>query len=163
MLVDFNSMPDTARVWVYQSNRPLTDSENQQLGERARVFAEQWQSHGRPVAASALLTYNRFLVFFADESSAAVSGCSIDSSVAFVREIESEFNLNFFDRMQVVYLKDVEKNEIDHFDFRNFKDLQKEGSLSSSSLIFNNLVQNKGEFLQSWQTPIADSWLAAQL
>lgn len=163
MLVDFHAMPDTARIWIYQSNRPLSDDECNQLAQKASEFAANWQSHGRPVTASSLVTYNRFLVFFADEAQSQVSGCSIDSSIDFVRQAEAELGVNFFDRMQVVYLSDEESKQIDHFDFRDFKKLQEAGKLNSNSLIFNNLVKNKGEFLASWQSRIANSWLAAQL
>ena len=53
--------------------------------------------------------FNRFLVVFVDEKIAQASGCSIDKSVHFVKQLEDEFHINFFDRTLIAY---KEGNEI---------------------------------------------------
>ena len=39
------------------------------------------------------LKYNQFIILMADESIASVSGCSIDSSVGVIREIEKHLSI----------------------------------------------------------------------
>ena len=54
---------------------------------------------------------NRFLILAVDESQASASGCSIDSSVKFVKAMESELGTDFFNRMNLVILNAKEELE----------------------------------------------------
>ena len=45
------------------------------------------------------LFFGQFIVLLADETATGVSGCSTDSSVRLVKDIEQRFTVNMFDRM----------------------------------------------------------------
>ncbi|RYF58255.1 MAG: hypothetical protein EOO39_34485, partial [Cytophagaceae bacterium] len=81
MYVDFDKLPDTARVWVYQADRPLSDGEVNTISESLQQALNQWAAHGQPLLASAQVIENRFVVIGVDESYTLPSGCSIDASV----------------------------------------------------------------------------------
>jgi len=91
-----NNLPSTSRVWIYQSNRILTDADVNKANELIQGFLPQWKSHGKDLAASIETLHNLFIVVTADEGVEAPSGCSIDSSVKLVKEIGVALNVDFF-------------------------------------------------------------------
>src|SRR5687768_12164030 len=103
-----NVLPSGSRVWVYQSVRKLSQEEAKQIGEKIKQFVSTWTSHKEGVAGFGALLYDRFVVLMADEQVTGVSGCSLDSSVHFIKEIEKEAGTNFFDRWNIAYKKDGE-------------------------------------------------------
>lgn len=154
MLVSLLEIHETAKVWVYQSNRNLTVEEVVKIDAIIENFVINWQSHQIPVKGYGKTYYNRFIVFFADETSTLVSGCSIDSSVKVVKQIESEFKITCFDRMQICI---ENENIIESIHFTTIKDAIKSGKINQNSFIFNNLVANKKEWEQNWRQPVLQS------
>ena len=98
MYIDFDRLPDEARVWVYQADRRLTDEEVTTIEKTLQVALSQWAAHGQPLLASARVAENRFLVLGVDEGYSLPSGCSIDSSVRTVQEVGRQIGVDFFDR-----------------------------------------------------------------
>ena len=45
MLVDFDSLSDTARVWIYQCNRALTEGELSEIEADIKEYLSGWVSH----------------------------------------------------------------------------------------------------------------------
>ena len=154
----YKDLPAQARVWIYQSNRALTTEEVAVAQERLGQFVEQWQSHGKPVRARAEVLYQHFLVLLVDESYEAPSGCSIDSSVAVVKELEREFDVDFFDRMIFTYIQ--EDGTVATADRTTFAELYAQNQIGASTTVFNNLVATKAAFEDNWKVRLADSWHA---
>ena len=96
-------MPSDARVWVYQSNTVLSDVEVNAIKNDGAGFIAEWAAHGASLKASFDILFCRFIVIAVDEQQALATGCSIDKSVKFVKELEQKYNLNLFDRMPVSY------------------------------------------------------------
>src|ERR1700744_2326032 len=99
---------ENSRVWIYQSDRKLTDAETQQIQQYLNSFTTQWTAHNNQLKAKGEVRYNRFLVLIVDESQAGASGCSIDKSVNFMKRLEQQFGINLFDRFNLAY-RDGEK------------------------------------------------------
>src|ERR1700709_2004275 len=97
---DFNA---NSRVWVYQSSRLFTLGEALEIEVLLEDFATSWLSHGTPVKGYANLLFGQFIALMADESAAGVSGCSTDSSVRLIKEIEKLFNVSLFDRQLLAF------------------------------------------------------------
>src|SRR6476646_10689610 len=93
-----------SRVWIYQSSRSLHINESIEIKNMLQQFVVQWNSHGEAVKGFGELLFNQFIVLIADESAMGVSGCSTDSSVRLIREIESRFNINLFDRQMLAFV-----------------------------------------------------------
>src|SRR5688500_18680711 len=98
---DFN---DNSRVWVYQSNRLFSLHEAFQIEDLLKAFVSNGHSHGTPVTGYANLFFGQFIVIVADETRSGVSGCSTDSSVRLIKDIELLFNVNLFDRLLLGFL-----------------------------------------------------------
>ena len=156
MLSPLESLSSHARVWIYQSNRKFTEDEAEYIANQAEKFVSQWAAHGQELKSTFQVLRNQFLVFFVDEDHNSASGCSIDSSVNFVKSLESKFGLNFFDRTLVAV---SDQEDVTLFSLSEIKQKVAEGAINEQTMVFNNLVKDKREFEEAWVVPAKDSWL----
>jgi len=145
---------ENSRVWVYQSDRKLTDGEVIQLQILLDNFTAGWTAHNNQLKAKGEIRYNRFLILTVDENQAGASGCSIDKSVHFMKQVEQQFNINLFDRFNLAYR---EGNEVLSVPRHNFEELLKQGRITTNTIVFNNMVQNLNELQNKWEVPFKDS------
>lgn len=160
MYIPFESLPDNSRVWIYQSDREFTTEEALQIEEKGKEFVEHWTAHQQTLMAGFKIFHHIFLVLSADESHYGASGCSIDKSVHFISEIEKEFKVNLFNRLNLVYLQN-EKNHIVHFS--KFKELLVQQKVNLETKIFNNLISTKGDLSKCWLVNLNDSWVGEKI
>jgi len=151
----FRQLPLQSKVWIYQSSRELTEDEARQITALLHDFVQQWTSHSRKVIAKGAVLYNRFVVLAADETAFTVSGCSIDSSVNFIRQLERQFNLSLFDRLAIAY-RDNGKIHVAGRD--EFQHLINRGIVTQDTIVFNNLVSTVHDFQHRWEVPLSESW-----
>lgn len=151
---------EDSRVWIYQSSRMFLISEALEMEEMLQGFVQSWNSHGAPVKGYANLFFGRFLVFMADERATGVSGCSTDSSVRLVKNIESKFNVDMFNRQSLAF--DV-KDKIILIPLSQLTYAFENKFLNEDSLYFNNTVLTKKQLSENWIIPIKESWLMKQL
>src|ERR1700712_476692 len=88
---------ENSRVWVYQSDKQLSDADVIKLQVQLDNFTTGWTAHNNQLKAKAEIRYNRFIVLIVDESQAGASGCSIDKSVHFMQQVEQQFGIKLFD------------------------------------------------------------------
>ena len=150
----------SSRVWVYQSSRLFLLSEALEIEEMLQEFVQQWNSHGEPVKGYANLFFGQFIILMADETAAGVSGCSTDSSVRLIKNIESRFNVNMFDRQTLAF---VVKDKLQLLPFSQVGYAVQNNFIGPDTLYFNNLVQTKAELENNWIIPVKDSWLAKRI
>jgi hypothetical protein len=154
------SFHPSSRVWAYQSSRLFSMSEALEIEPMLNEFAAQWQSHGVPVKGAAYLFFGQFIILVADETATGVSGCSTDSSVRLIKDIEQRFSVNMFDRTMLAF---VIKDKIERLPMAQLSYAVENGFIDSDTLYFNNLVQTKEELETKWIIPVKDSWLAGRL
>jgi hypothetical protein len=144
-----------SRVWVYQSDRKLTTDEAVQIQMQLDNFTRSWTAHNNQLMAKAEIRYNRFLILIVDESQAGASGCSIDKSVNFMKQLEQHFGISLFDRFNLAYRSGEEVVSVPR---QQFEELLKGGQINTETIVFNNLVQNVTELQTKWEVPFKDSW-----
>ncbi|OJU76430.1 MAG: hypothetical protein BGO09_16025 [Bacteroidetes bacterium 47-18] len=149
-----------SRVWVYQSSRPFVEKEQREVQEQLEQFYLQWQAHGAPVKGWAQLLFGRFVVMMADERDVQVSGCSIDSSVRILKSLEKQYDVQLFDRLSITFLV---KDKPEVLPFSQVQYAIDKGYINGDTLLFNNVVTNRQELLESWLQPLKDSWLAGRV
>jgi hypothetical protein len=156
----FPEFPDHSKVWIYQADRFLDEQVSTEIQAKVDSFTREWSAHKLHVKASGLLLENLFLILVANETDVTVSGCSIDSSVRFIKELEQTYQLSFFNRMKIAY-RDGDKLRVDDA----FELLQKinSGAINSDLYVFNNTIQKLEDLKTKWLVPIADSWLGARI
>ncbi len=157
MYVPFDQLPDHSRLWIYQSSRPFSREEQLQISVGLRTFCEQWNAHQQPLNSSFDIRFDRFIILSVDEGVHAASGCSIDSSVAVIRQIAEQFGVDMFNRLDQALLLDKQVVVKSQAEIK--KELAAE-TLSEDTKVFNNLVKDLAEFKSGWIVPIADSWLS---
>ena len=155
MFVDFDSLPDNSKIWIYQSDRAFTQEEISIISERTIAFMEEWTRHGSNLRGSFTIKYNQFLVLAVDEDFNAVSGCSIDASVHFVQELEKIFNVEMMNKMKISF---KEKNHIRIVQMNAFKTYARENKITSQTVVFNHMISTKKELEGSWEVPAEQSW-----
>ena len=149
-----------SRVWIYQSNRLFSLPEALAIEDMLNDFTSKWLSHGVPVKGAAHLFFGQFIILLADEKATGVSGCSTDSSVRLIKDIEQRFGVNMFDRTTLAF---VVKDKIELLPLSQLQYAFGNGFIHSDTLYFNNLVQTKEELENGWIVPIKNSWLHSRL
>lgn len=107
MYLPIEQMPDHSRVWVYQANRPFSASETQAIENYLTPALTQWAAHGAGLNASFEIRFQQVIVIAVDETINAASGCSIDASTRWFKEMGAELGIDFFDRSTAIVEGDV--------------------------------------------------------
>lgn len=110
-----------SKVWVYQSDRKITVSEIETINNLCQNFIAKWAAHGTSLKSDFQVIDNYFLVLSVDENVASASGCSIDSSVKFVKELGARLGIDFFNRMNLIVNNGVEVKLIPFSDLLEYK------------------------------------------
>jgi hypothetical protein len=155
MLVNFNSLPGTARIWIYQCNRSFTDLEVEAITQSLTLFLKNWTAHGADLQAGFEIKYKRFIVIALDQQINAATGCSIDASVKFIQDLESIYKVDLMDKMNVSY---KQGDYVAYKSLIDFKKMAKDKAVSKNTIVFNNLVNSKAEYLEFWEVPASESW-----
>ncbi|OUR91840.1 ABC transporter ATPase [Flavobacteriales bacterium 34_180_T64] len=155
MLVDFNTLPDTSRVWVYQANRSFTEKEIEAIKGKLDIFIENWTAHGSDLQSSYDIVYKRFIVIGLNQDLNNATGCSIDASVHFIQQLEKDYAVDLMDKMNVSY---KQGEFIAYKTLVDFKKMAKDKAVSKNTIVFNNLVNNIAEFKENWEVPASESW-----
>lgn len=147
----------TSRVWIYQSSRLFQLSEVFELEEMMNHFISSWNSHGDPVKGYANLFFGQFIVLMADESQTGLGGCSTDSSIRFIKEVEKKFGVELLNRQMLAFLI---KDKVQLIPMAQLKYAMDNGFINEDTLYFDNSVLTKEAMLTRWITPAGKSWLA---
>ncbi|MDV3309783.1 MAG: hypothetical protein LOY03_13310 [Cyclobacteriaceae bacterium] len=156
MFVEFDQMPDSARVWIYMADRKLDAEDREVVNKVIGAFTAEWAAHGVPLRASYTLAEDRFLVMAVDESHHSPSGCSIDSSVGALRQVRDATGVDFLDRKGVPFSSG---DGIQIIRLDQLKQKYRDGVWNGRSLTFNILAKTVGEFRSAWKIPAEATWL----
>jgi hypothetical protein len=160
MIVSFDSLPETARVWVYQSDRRLTDQEVAILEKSTSEFLSDWEAHGAPLASGFKLLHHQFLIIGVDENANPVTGCSTDTKVRFIQLMKNKLGVDFFNRTRIALMVNDEVHLVE------LEDLKKGRStvpVQQETVTFNNLVNTKKQLVSDWMKPARETWIARYL
>lgn len=155
MYVDFSNLPPHSRIWIYQSNRKFSPEEEASIEKQTEEFLQQWTAHGQNLEAGFEIKHHRFIVIGLNQENASASGCSIDASVHFIQSLEKAYGLDLMDKMNVTFYNGP---HIAHKSLADFKAMAKARSVSPNTVVFNNLVNTKAEYLDHWEVPAKESW-----
>jgi hypothetical protein len=155
-----NQLPENfspqSKLWIYQCSRAFSENETPLLNDRLTVFAKQWTAHNQQLQAFGKVIEDRFILLMVDETQNDASGCSIDKSVHFLKELEKEFQVEFFNRMLLNYKAD---GKIITAEISDIQHLVQEGFIKEDTLVFNPLVSTKREYENTFLQPFHNSWL----
>lgn len=143
----FESFPNNSQVWIYSSDRFFTEKENEFISSNLDAFIAEWATHGTDLFADSAILYNSFIVIVSDEEKVKSSGCSIDRSIRFIKDLGKELNIDFFNRLNVTLEKEEELKRI------HFNDL----SIYQDWNMFDPMVKTLDELRNNWLIPVKES------
>mgnify|MGYP006082577093 FL=1 len=155
MYVSFNLLPPNAKVWIYQSDRNLSNIDIELIEREVKLFLNNWSSHNKEIESSFEIRYNRFLIIGLNENINSASGCSIDKSLNFIKDLQSLLEVNFLNRLDVAYKTG---NDINSISLSEFQTMIREKKLSKDSIVYNNMIGSKKSYINNWETTIENSW-----
>ncbi len=155
MYVDFDTLQDNSRVWVYQSSREFNVEEVKAIEAKLKNFVNEWTRHGDDLKASFEIKYNHFIILAVDESFNQVSGCSIDASTHVFKQFENEFKVELLNKLNTAFKHGDHINVVSLADFQKYV---KEDRIHQDTLVFNNMVQSKADLETLWEVPAIRSW-----
>ena len=155
MFVDFEKLPETSKIWIYQSDRKFYPNELEGLKNKLEGFLSSWNDNGNDIISSYQFKYDRFIIFAVDETIDAITVNAIDDSVRFILQLQSDYEVELLDKLNVCFKqgKFVQYKEV-----KEFKKLIKSKSISAKTIVFNNLINTKAELASDWEIPITESW-----
>ncbi len=151
----YKFLSNNSKIWIYQAQQPLSEKTIPEIRKHLTNFVTRWVSHNNQLKAFGEIYHRQFIVLMVDESQVVASGCSIDESVRFLKQLEEYYGLNLFDRMTFTY---KDGDTIKSASSKEFGALYRAGEISDSTLVFDNLVKTKGEFEEAWLKPLSKSW-----
>ncbi len=155
MYKDFDTMASGARIWIYQASEALPFEKVERISARVMNFLDDWQAHGNPLQASFTIKYQRFVIVALNEQSYQATGCSIDKLTHLMQALEKEMQVSLLDRMQIAFMED---GMIDALPMNAFRAELEAGDLNQETMVFNNLIETKGQLENEWEVAVKDSW-----
>lgn len=153
----FKGFNPDSKIWIYSSNRLLTDDETAKINQQLLEFTKQWTSHNNALKAAGTVLHNRFIVLSVDDSIENPGGCSIDKSIHFIQGIETYYNLSLFDRLTIYYQAE---NEMKSFHFSDLQNKIASGEISENTLIMDTTITQVGALQSEFVKEAGQSWLA---
>ena len=148
---------DNSKIWVYFSNRAFSDSEFQEIQKQFDDFSSQWKSHGAAMKNAMMLIDNQIAVISVDESLHAVSGCGIDASVKVIKDIETKYDVSFFERNWVFYKENETLKKMQLSEFKIF--CKSNPNIQVVNPYFNNLNEIRTHFYMKIEDSLYKNFL----
>ncbi len=150
---DFN---DNSRVWIYQNPALFNNEQISEIENTLMSFLQTWNAHGAPVKGFAKVMFNKFIIIMADETATQVSGCSTDSFQRKIKEIQSTYNVDLFNRLDLTFIID---EDLVNLNLSNLENSISNQQVNINTPYFNNTVLTKKELMNNWIIPAGKSWL----
>ena len=155
MFVDYESITDDAKVWIYPSSRKFYKTEIEAIESAIKTFVDDWKKEDDDFKASYKFLYDRFIVFVADDEKSHLTNTDIDASVAFILKLQETYDVQLLDKMNVCF---KQGEFVQYKELKDFKKLVKNKAVTAKTIIFDNLITNNYDFKNFWEIAIEDSW-----
>ncbi len=156
--VSFESLPPSARVWVFAAERPITGSASERLLDAVDAHLDRWNAHGYPLTCARQWAENRFLAIGVDQTTAGASGCSIDGLFRVLKGLESELGTRLVGGGTVFY-RDP-SGPIVAVSREEFSELAADGAVRPDTRVFDTTVATVADWRSRFETETARSWHA---
>src|SRR5215212_6988031 len=157
-IVDFDSLPDSARIWVYGADKSIDPENEKQLLDTVDDFLRRWAAHGSPLHSARRWDEGRFLTIGVDSTREGASGCSIDGLYRALKSIESSIGAHIVTSGLVYYRG---KDGVNAVTREEFSDRAAKGEINSDTEVFDLSVTSLNEWKSRFKSRAADSWHAS--
>jgi hypothetical protein len=156
-IVPFDQLPDSARVWVFGSDRPLVGAAADTLLASVDQFLSEWRAHGMPLRSGRDWRDDRFLAVGVDVDEEAASGCSIDGLFRTLQQLERVIGSRLVGGGRVFYRDDgaVETTTREEFIAR-----VRAGRIGRDTPVFDTGITGAADWRNRFEEPASKSWAA---
>ena len=154
MLVNFNTIPEESRIWIYAADHKLTNDQESCILKSISDHLQNWEAHKVPLTAGVTILENHFIIIALDERKNGASGCSIDTLQNKIQEIEKELSVSLLNRLNVFCRIDDEIQCVPSFKLE---------SIAKANTLFYDLTIQKKSDLHSYLKPISEGWCISLL
>ena len=155
----FPSLTEDARLWIYATDRDLSQTERSNILDSLNAFINSWLSHGRKVHAEAALLHHRFVVIAAQIPESEISGCGIDASVHAVEAIGAEVGFSLLSGLNIMYRDEAKK--VQHASRSEFRKAVRAGVIHGETVVFDTSLTRLGSLREhQFEMHARDAWHA---
>ena len=90
---------------------------------------------------------NRCVVFAVNEHDEQISGCSIDGSVKLIKELEQQYKVDFFNRLNMLISSNGDTKMVSYHDLGSHKE----------DWLYNPNVETLKQIREEWLVPIKET------
>lgn len=158
MIKPFETLPDSARLWIYVASDSLGAGETE-LVRRTKTFISGWTSHTLPVGGDAFVAEGRFLVIGAHVVDGDLSGCGIDASVREITRLAEELGIRWADGLVVAFRG--ASGGVEVVNRPQFRARSRTGEIGAETFVFDTGLTCVGDWRAGYFEKAArDSWHA---
>ncbi len=149
MLVDFNTISDHSRVWIYAAEKVLTIEQENYIVNNLSDHIKKWKSHNNSLTAAVTILESHFIVIALDENKNLASGCSIDILQKKIQNLEHELSVSLLNRLNVFCRIDDEVICVPSL---------KLSTIANANTLFYDLTIQKKTEINNFLKPIHEGW-----
>jgi len=157
MYLPFDQLPDSSRVWIYVSSRSFTADEQALIQSNLIDFCGEWATHGSGMPTSFVILHEQLIVLAVDESQLGASGCSIDSSVRALRNLEELLGVNLVDQGKLTLRNQAGQLQV--LPALGIKSRISSGEITPDLEVIQPQIHTKADLSELW-IPLSKSWLS---
>ncbi len=157
-VVPFETIPDSARVWVFGSDTPLDETGTTALLKGVDEHLADWKAHGAPLTVAREWRDGRFLIVAVDQSTAGASGCSIDGLFRVLQQLERAIGANLVGGGRVFYRDDT--SAVQCVSRGAVAQLAADGAITKDTVVFDPAITDLGTFRSCFERRAKESWVA---
>lgn len=155
MQVAFEKLPSTAKIWIFPSSRKFYKEELEELEGYLSNFIDMWRHDGYEIISAFKIRFNRFIIVGIDDTIDPIRTEIIDSLMTKVFALQTKYRVELIDKLNVCF---KQGDYVQYKELKEFKKLIKNKSISSKTLVYNNLIHTKAELQSDWEIPLEESW-----
>ena len=148
-VVSFDTLPDSARVWIFGSDKRLSEDAATALMRDVGDHLANWKAHGEPLTVGSRLLDDRFLVVAVDQSTAGASGCSIDGLFRVLQAVQSKLGANLVGGGRLFYRD--RNGEVQCAPRSDLDDLRASGAIAKDTVVFDTTITDLGTFRRKFE------------
>jgi hypothetical protein len=156
-VVPFENLPDASRVWVFGSDKPLTEESTTALLKGVETHLTNWKAHGAPLTVGSQFRDKRFLVVAVDQSTAGATGCSIDGLFRVLQGLETQIGASMVGGGRVFYRGEVGTVQSTTRD--QIPALVQSGAITKDTVVFDTSITDLGAFRSGFEKRAKESWI----
>jgi hypothetical protein len=156
-VVPFETLPDSSRVWVFGSDKLLTEEGTKALLAGVDAHLADWKAHGAPLTVGREWRDGRFLIVAVDQSTAGASGCSIDGLFRVLQQLERQVGASLVGGGRVFYRDD--HGVVQSASRDEIASLAHNGGITKDTVVFDTALTDLGAWRTHFEQRAKKSWV----